>query len=226
MLLRKIDMYNYTAVLRGRPILLNSTALHWNLFVYLTVQDTHFSLIPSKHTKTLSGYGSILSLQSWSTIWVFLLYIQHKLFTRCLFLFGFFFFNFFIVFLVVRTLSKVEWCPVWGISFRGKSTKTYIPKGAHFYYNPDFNQLTKQSAFFGCESSVWHWNPFSGMDDWNYPVQPFQFFPGPISCIIVSCTNASCTKDSCIKAVCSKAPCTKDSCTKGFFTTGFCTKAC
>ena len=45
-------------------------ALHQDLSKYLTTQDNHFRPTPSKHNRAMCSHGSLLSLQSWSTIQV------------------------------------------------------------------------------------------------------------------------------------------------------------
>ena len=50
------------------PLLLPVAALHQGFSKYLTVQDTHCSPTPTKHSRTMSSHGNLLSLQSQSTI--------------------------------------------------------------------------------------------------------------------------------------------------------------
>ena len=40
--------------------------LHYGLSKYPTAQDTHFTSSPTKHSRTLSSHGNLLSLQSQS----------------------------------------------------------------------------------------------------------------------------------------------------------------
>ena len=64
----------YNLVVYLYPII---TALHRGLSKYLTAQDTYFSPISSKHNRTMSSHGSLLSLQSWSTIQVNRFFFNH-----------------------------------------------------------------------------------------------------------------------------------------------------
>ena len=47
---------------------MKGTAVHQGLSKYLTAQDTHISPTSTNHSRTLSSYGNLLSLQSQSTI--------------------------------------------------------------------------------------------------------------------------------------------------------------